>query len=60
MCEENLLLNHGQIRYNDNQAHYWCDEGYRIDGATVRQCGRPSIWLSPEPVCKRKCCEYNN
>lgn len=41
--------------YNDNQAHYWCDEGYRIAGTAIRICGRPSVWLLPEPVCKREC-----
>lgn len=55
MCEENLLLNHGRVSYTNNQAQYQCDEGYRLDGAATRLCGRPSVWMLPDPVCKRKC-----
>lgn len=53
-CDETLVLQNGVIYYDDNQAFYHCDNGYRIDGSTLRHCGRLSTWMLAEPICKRK------
>lgn len=53
-CDKSLVLENGQIYYDENEAFYRCNDGYQIEGAAIRYCGRRSVWSLPEPICKLK------
>ena len=36
-------------------AEYSCNEGYMIEGETVRQCQETGIWGGTAPTCVGKC-----
>ena len=37
-----------------SEAHYECDEGYKLDGVAYRRCSDDCTWSSEAPDCKRK------
>ncbi|XP_031635123.1 sushi, von Willebrand factor type A, EGF and pentraxin domain-containing protein 1-like isoform X2 [Contarinia nasturtii] len=51
-CAHNLMLKNGFIRYLENRAFHYCNDGYKIQGPSIRNCLRTSKWSLPVPYCR--------
>ena len=65
-CDKLVAPENGAVTYSSlsigSYAHYSCNDGYYIVGATSRKC-EASGWTDKAPICKRKLisrCELKN
>lgn len=56
ICPELTDPPNGRVNYTSitfsSLAHYTCNDGYRINGASVLQCLRGGLWNNTPPTCQ--------
>lgn len=59
-CESPSNPEHGGVNVTDtsmgSMAQYFCEEGYELEGESVRHCVSGALWTSDAPVCRPVAC----